>query len=42
MYAPIDSLVVDLRIWRNEAINVAAEAERVKGTRVLFDLVWKF
>jgi len=41
-YAPIDSLVLDLRIWRNEAIHVAAEPERVKGTRVLFDLVWKF
>jgi hypothetical protein len=41
-FAPLDFLVVDFRIWRNEAIEVAAESERIKGTRFLFDLVWKF
>jgi hypothetical protein len=41
-YAPLDSFVVDLRVWRNEAINVASASERIPGIRILFDLVWRF
>src|SRR2546425_3812609 len=38
-YAPSDSLVIDARVWLNEAIR---EADSVEGIRVLLDLVWKF
>jgi len=41
-YAPLDSFVVDVRVWRNEAIDVARESERIVGTRVIFDMIWKF
>jgi hypothetical protein len=41
-YAPFDSLVVDARVWLNEAIRVSAPGEDVEGVRALVDLVWKF
>jgi hypothetical protein len=41
-YAPFDSLVMDARVWLNEAIKVAREGDDPQGIRVLVDLVWKF
>ena len=38
-YAPIDSLVMDARVWLNESIR---ERDSVDGVRFIFDLVWKF
>ena len=38
-YAPFDSLVIDARVWLNEAIR---EADSVEGIRLLLDFVWKF
>jgi hypothetical protein len=41
-YAPFDSLVLDLRVWVNEPIQVSSPSDKVQGVRVLTDLVWKF
>jgi hypothetical protein len=41
-YAPFESLVLDLRVWLNEPIDVSSPADKVQGVRVLTDLVWKF
>lgn len=41
-YAATDSLVIDARVWLNEAINESPLGDRVEGMRVLADLVWKF
>jgi hypothetical protein len=38
-YAPFDSLVLDARVWLNQAIR---EVDAPEGVRVLVDLVWKF
>src|SRR6266540_313387 len=41
-YAPFDSLVIDARVWLNEAINESPRGDKVQGVRLLVDLVWKF
>jgi len=40
-YAPTDFLVLDGRVWLNEAIR-GSSADTPDGVRLLFDLVWKF
>jgi hypothetical protein len=41
-YAPLDSLVIDARVWLNEPIKVAKSTDKAEGVRFLLDLVWKF
>jgi hypothetical protein len=41
-YAPFDSLVIDARVWLNEAINEVPAGDKVEGVRLLLDAVWKF
>jgi hypothetical protein len=41
-YAPFDLLVIDARVWLNEAIEAAKKDDNPEGIRVLVDLVWKF
>ena len=41
-YAPFDSLVIDVRVWLNEAIKESPRGDTVQGVRVLVDFVWKF
>ena len=41
-YAPVDSLVLDVRVWRNEPIKVGSPRDKVQGVRMLTDLVWRF
>jgi hypothetical protein len=41
-YAPFDSLVIDARVWLNEAIKESPPGDTVQGVRTLVDLVWKF
>jgi hypothetical protein len=41
-FAPYDSLVIDARVWLNEAIKVANPGDNPEGMRVLVDLIWKF
>jgi len=41
-YAPVDSLVLDIRVWRNEPIKVGSPGDKVRGVRMLTDLVWRF
>jgi putative porin len=41
-YAPLDSLVLDIRVWRNGPIKVGSPGDKVQGVRMLTDLVWRF
>lgn len=41
-YAPADSLVLDIRVWRNGPIKVGSPGDKVQGVRMLTDLVWRF
>lgn len=41
-YAPLDSIVIDARVWLNRAIDVSVPGGNPQGIRVLVDLVWKF
>jgi len=41
-YAPFDSLVIDARVWLNEAIKEVPTGDTVQGVRVLVDAVWQF
>ena len=41
-YAPFDSLVIDARVWLNQAVKVAVPGDNPEGVRVLVDFVWKF
>jgi hypothetical protein len=39
---PFDSLVIDARVWLNEAIKEVPAGDKVEGVRLLLDAVWKF
>ena len=40
-YAATDALVIDARLWINTPIRTATAADKVQGTRFIFDFVWK-